>query len=329
MKKEKEKKSVVSLLLGFMNRVSGDHVGAYATQAAYFLILSFIPCILFLTTLVRYTPITYNMVRDAIVAFVPENIQSFVLGIVVDVYKRSTAIVPISALVALWSAGKGMQSLINGLNTIYHVKETRNWLITRIYAVFYTFSLVVALIICLLMLVLGNRIQELAVMYVPFVGKVLGRILGARTELVFAVLFLVFLMLYKLLPNRKATLKSQVPGALIIAVAWSIFSYGFSFYFEIFPGFSNMYGNLTTIIMVMIWLYFCMNLFLYGAEINAYFEKDFRKAHRSVKGMIDHERERRLKAKEAVEVAKSADEVPAARTENADGKAAEKVENDS
>ena len=329
MKKEKEKKSVVSLLLGFMNRVSGDHVGAYATQAAYFLILSFIPCILFLTTLVRYTPVTYNMVRDAIVAFVPENIQSFVLGIVVDVYKRSTAIVPISALVALWSAGKGMQSLINGLNTIYHVKETRNWLITRIYAVFYTFSLVVALIICLLMLVLGNRIQELAVMYVPFVGKVLGRILGARTELVFAVLFLVFLMLYKLLPNRKATLKSQVPGALIIAVAWSIFSYGFSFYFEIFPGFSNMYGNLTTIIMVMIWLYFCMNLFLYGAEINAYFEKDFRKAHRSVKGMIDHERERRLKAKEVVEAAKSADEVPAARAENADGKAAEKVENDS
>ena len=309
MKKEKEKKSVVSLLLGFMDRVSGDHVGAYATQAAYFLILSFIPCILFLTTLVRYTPITYNMVRDAIVAFVPENIQSFVLGIVVDVYKRSTAIVPISALVALWSAGKGMQSLINGLNTIYHVKETRNWLITRIYAVFYTFSLVVALIICLLMLVLGNRIQELAAMYVPFVGKVLGRILGARTELVFAVLFLVFLLLYKVLPNRKATLKSQVPGALIIAVAWSIFSYGFSFYFEIFPGFSNMYGNLTTIIMVMIWLYFCMNLFLYGAEINAYFEKDFRKAHRSVKGMIDHERERIQQAKEAADEKASTEKV--------------------
>ena len=309
MKKEKEKKSVVSLLLGFMDRVSGDHVGAYATQAAYFLILSFIPCILFLTTLVRYTPITYNMVRDAIVAFVPENIQSFVLGIVVDVYKRSTAIVPISALVALWSAGKGMQSLINGLNTIYHVMETRNWLITRIYAVFYTFSLVVALIICLLMLVLGNRIQELAAMYVPFVGKVLSRILGARTELVFAVLFLVFLLLYKVLPNRKATLKSQVPGALIIAVAWSIFSYGFSFYFEIFPGFSNMYGNLTTIIMVMIWLYFCMNLFLYGAEINAYFEKDFRKAHRSVKGMIDHEREWRQQAKEAADEKASTEKV--------------------
>ena len=156
MEREKEKRSVVTLLLGFMKRVSGDHVGAYATQAAYFLILSFIPCILFLTTLVRYTPLTYNVVRDAIVAFVPENIQSFVLGIVVDVYKRSTTIMPLSALVALWSAGKGMQSVINGLNTIYHVKETRNWFMTRIYAVFYTMCLVIALIICLLLLVLSR-----------------------------------------------------------------------------------------------------------------------------------------------------------------------------
>ena len=137
MKKKNKTRSVTGLLFGFMERVSGDHVGAYATQAAYFLIMSFIPCILFLTTLVRYTPLTYNVVRDAIVAFIPENLQSFVLGIVVDVYKRSTAIVPLSAIVALWSAGKGMQSIINGLNTIYHVKETRNWLLTRICSILY------------------------------------------------------------------------------------------------------------------------------------------------------------------------------------------------
>lgn len=109
---KRKKWSIVKLLTGFMNRVSGDHVGAYATQSAYFLILSFIPCILFLTTLVRYTPLTYNVVRDAIIAFIPENLQSFVLGIVVDVYKRSTAIVPLSALVASVVGREGI--------TVYH-----------------------------------------------------------------------------------------------------------------------------------------------------------------------------------------------------------------
>ena len=228
MDKKKEKQSVVQLIRGFMQRANGDHVGAYAAQAAYFLIMSFIPFILFLTTMIRYTPLTYNMVSEAIRAFVPHNIQNFVLTIVSEVYGRSTAVVPISAIMALWSAGKAMQSLTNGLNTIYHVKETRNWLMTRLYAVVYTFMFSVAIIASLLLLVLGNQIQAMALKYIPFVGKIIGKVIGARTALVFAGLFLIFLILYKMLPNRKATFKSQVPGAVLIAAGWSLFSYFFS-----------------------------------------------------------------------------------------------------
>lgn len=158
MDKKKEKQSVLQLLRGFMVRANGDHVGAYAAQAAYFLIMSFIPFILFLTTIIRYTPLTYNMVSETIRAFVPHNIQNFVLTIVSEVYGRSTAVVPISAIMALWSAGKAMQSLTNGLNSIYHVHETRNWLITRMYAVVYTFLFSIAIIASLLLLVLGNQI---------------------------------------------------------------------------------------------------------------------------------------------------------------------------
>ncbi|WP_455503104.1 YihY/virulence factor BrkB family protein [Blautia sp.] len=299
MDKKKEKQSVLQLLLGFMDRANGDHVGAYAAQAAYFLIMSFIPFILFLTTMIRYTPLTYNMVSETIRAFVPHNIQNFVLTIVSEVYGRSTAVVPISAIMALWSAGKAMQSLTNGLNTIYHVKETRNWLVTRMYAVVYTFMFGIAIIASLLLLVLGNQIQTMAGKYVPFLGRMIGKIIGARTALVFAGLFLVFLILYKMLPNRKATLKSQVPGAILIAAGWSLFSYFFSIYFDTFPGFSNMYGSLTALIMVMLWLYICMNLLLYGAEINAYFEKQFRMAQASMREMLNREHEHEEGEKEA------------------------------
>ena len=244
-----------------------------------------------MTTFIRYTPLTYNLVRDAIIGFVPNNLQSFLLGILGDVYMRSSAIAPITAVIALWSAGKGMQSITNGLNTIYHVKETRNWLITRIYSVVYTMLFVISLIVSLTLLVLGTRIQAAIAKHFPFIGDILGRIIGARTLLVFAVLFFVFLFLYKVLPNRKATFKSQIPGAFITAVAWSVFSYGFSIYFELVPNFSNMYGNLAAIIMVMLWLYGCMNLVLYGAETNAYFEKQFRMAQASVREMISRDRE--------------------------------------
>lgn len=291
---KRERRSVWKILRGFIDRISGDHVGAYAAQAAYFLILSFIPFVLFLTTMVRYTPLTYKMVREAIIGFVPQNLQSFILGILAEVYGRSTAIVPISAIFALWSGCRGVQSITNGLNVIYHVKETRNWLVTRIYSAFYTLLFVLAVIGSLLLLVLGNRIQETAAKYVPIVGQVIGKIMGARTFLVFAVLFFIFLALYKVLPNRRATFKSQVPGAFLTALAWMGFSYGFSLYFEWFPNFSNMYGSLAALVMVMLWLYVCMNLILYGAEINSYFEKEFRMAKNSMMDMLAREKEDKI-----------------------------------
>lgn len=287
---KKNDKGALHLALGFMERMRKDHVSAYAAQVAYFLIMSFIPFVLFLTAIVQYTPLTYREVRQAIMSVVPENLQGFVLNIVAEVFSKSAAVLPLSALVALWSSGKGMQALINGLNTIYHVKETRNWLVNRIYSMFYMFLFVLALIASLLLLVMGNRIHVLISGYVPFLGNVIGRILGAKTFLVFVMLFLVFLVLYRYLPNRRASLKSQVPGAFLTAVAWSVFSYLFSLYFTFFPDFSIMYGSLSTLILVMVWLYFCMNLLLYGAEINAYFESQFRQAKLSFWQLIARKR---------------------------------------
>ena len=52
-----------------------------------------------------------------------------------------------------------------------------------------------------------------------------------------------------------------------------------------------MYGSLTALIMVMLWLYICMNLLLYGAEINAYFEKQFRMAQASMREILSRERD--------------------------------------
>ena len=201
---KKSEKSTIALILGFIKRMQEDHIGAYAAQTAYFLIMSFIPFVLVLTALVQYTPLTYRMLRQAIIGFVPDNLQDFVLKIIAEVFTKSAAVVPISGLFALWSSGKGMQSLIAGLNEIYHVKETRNWLTNRLYSMLYMFLFIIAIITSLLLLVMGNRIHAELIVHMPLLGKVVGRILSAKTFLVFVVLFLVFLVLYRYLPNRKA-----------------------------------------------------------------------------------------------------------------------------
>ena len=120
------------------------------------------------------------MLRQAILGFVPLNLQDFVLKIIAEVFTKSAAVVPISGLFALWSSGKGMQSLIAGLNVIYHVKETRNWLTNRLYSMLYMFLFVLAIIISLLLLVMGNRIHAALVIHAPLLGRMLGRLLSAK-----------------------------------------------------------------------------------------------------------------------------------------------------
>ena len=265
------------LFFGFIERNMRDHVNAYAAQAAYFMILSFIPFILFLTTMIRYTDLTYNMLSDGIRTVIPANLQDFVLQLVSEVYNRNTAIMPVSLLMALWSAGKAIQSLINGLNTVYHVTETRNWLINRIYAVFYTALFGIALVGSFALLVVGTRIEKILVRNLPIMRYVF---IGGRSLVVLTGLFLIFLFLYQVLPNRKVSLKSQAPGAFLVAVSWTIFSDLFSLYFKLFPEMFSMYGSLTAMIIMMIWLYFCMTFVMIGAEINAYFKKELRFAGR-------------------------------------------------
>ncbi len=51
----------------------------------------------------------------------------------------------------------------------------------------------------------------------------------------------------------------------------------FSVYLDVFKGFTSMYGSLTTIILIMLWLYGCMYIILLGGEINALLEKFLQK----------------------------------------------------
>ena len=274
-----------------MNRMNQDHVSAFAAQAAFFILMSFVPFLMLLLPLVTYVSITKDMVVEMILQVMPDagDFRSFLLSIIQEVYDKSTAVVPISAIFTLWSAGKGLQGLTNGVNAIYHVKETRNYVVTRIRSALYTLVFILAVIGSLILLVFGNSIQKFLTRYIPALARVTAYIIGMRTAVSLVVLALIFLMVYKFLPNRKTSFRSQAPGAVISAVAWSLFSLGFSVYLDYYDGFSNMYGSLTTIILILLWLYFCMYIVLIGAEINAYFEERLRRLHRVASERIRNE----------------------------------------
>lgn len=270
---------IIARLRFFVEKCRKDNISAYAAQSAFFVVLSLIPFIMLFISLVQYTPVTEGMVLNMINRVMPDYISPFLIGIIHEMYHNSVGIVSIAAVTAVWSAAKGIQYLMGGLNSVYDIEETRNWVFLRFRAIFYTLILVIAIVASLTLMVFGNSLQYLIVQYLPIVANITQEILKLRSLILLAILILFFAVLFHTLPNRRATFKSQIPGSIMAAVGWSLLSFGISVYVDYFNGFS-MYGSLTTIILVMLWLYFGIYIILLCAEFNNIYEERWKRKER-------------------------------------------------
>lgn len=294
-------KKCVKLIRGFLNAMQEDCVGAYAAQTAYFIMLSFFPFIILLVTLVQYTSLMPADIYRATQAVFPPSMDAFVLGIINEVYSKTAVTISLSAIMTAWSAGKGFMGLIQGMNMIYNVEERRNYIILRLQSALYTVVFVVAIILSLVVLVFGNSLHKMAMEYIPILTYVTGIILRLKGMVSIAILAALFMLLYRFVPNRKVRIIRQAPGAAFSAVCWYVFSIVFSLYVEYSPGLANMYGSLTTIVLVMLWLYFCMYIILIGAEINSYFEDQFRRVSYYRRMLREQKREEKEEKEEKKE----------------------------
>ncbi|MBP3462602.1 MAG: YihY/virulence factor BrkB family protein [Tyzzerella sp.] len=261
-------REILKKIKNITDKIAEDHISAYAAQSAFFMMLSLVPILLLLMTLVRFTPITQADIMAAAYELFPKTVSSTIISIVNEVYSQTGTAISVSLLVALWSAGKGVLAISNGLNTIRGQIETRNYIFLRLRAAFYTVLFLLAIILSLVILGFGNSISLLVNQYAPVIQYIIDFVIEIRTIVMIIVLIVFSLSIYMFLPNRRRRLRSQLPGAIFTAFGWTLASFIFSVYMDIFKGFSNMYGSLTTIVIIMLWLYFCMYVMLLGGEIN-------------------------------------------------------------
>ena len=272
-------REIINRINKFINKVADDHVSAYAAQSAFFLMLSLVPIILLLMTLVRYTPITQTDIIEAANELFPKSIRATIISIINEVYRQTGTTISITVLMTLWSAGRGVLAISNGLNTIRGTKETRNYIMLRVRAAFYTVLFLLAIILSLVLLGSGNSISLLLNKHVPVIRYVLALIIKFRTVVMILILILFSISIYTFLPNKKGRFITQIPGAIFNALGWTLVSFLISIYMDIFKGFSNVYGSLTTIVLIMLWLYFCMYIMLLGGVINNLLEERLDKSN--------------------------------------------------
>ena len=252
--------------------IAQQKVPLYAANASYFLVLSVFPVLVVLLALMRYTGLQLETFTDLLEGVVPSALMPMVNRLVRSAYVNSSGtVLSVSALAALWSSSRGMYSFVTGLNSIYAVKEDRGYIRTRLLCVGYTFAFLIVLILTLVLHVFGNDLlQMLDVLLLP---TFLMNLLDLRLFVLLILQTALFTAMFTVLPNERNRVAGSIPGALLAAIGWQLFTNAYSIFSQKFSAYASIYGSVYVVALGMLWLYFCICIVFYGGVLNKTLQK--------------------------------------------------------
>ena len=259
------------IIRDFSAKMKKKDISTYAASTAFFFFLSVVPMLIMICTIIPYTPLTEENLMELVTDFLPDQIDPLAESLISEVYDKSAGILSVALIATVWSAAKGVMALMKGLNSVNGVEEKRNYFVLRIIASFYTVVMLIVVILSLFVMVFGDQLVTLALHRIPQLQRVVSFAMNFRFLFVWAVLSVLFAAVYAYVPDKKLAFREQIPGAVFSAVGWSIFSWVFSYYVT-YGNSYGIYGSLSIIIIVLLWMYFCMYIILIGAYLNQYFE---------------------------------------------------------
>ena len=258
----------------FFSGMGSRRLTTYSSSCAYYLFMSLVPVIMLLVSVLQYTPLTRDVVLEAVADYVPDSLYEIVYFIVTSIYNGGRVALTVSILLTIWSASACMKALLRGMDSVYDAERKEDYIRFSLRACFYMLIFVFILMLSFFVMVYGGKILDYIEQSMPVNHSLdflftLAKYL--RFVIILALLALVFCLLYKWMPARRLKFRRQLPGAVFSSVAWAAFSFIFSFYVSLSDRF-GAYGYIGTIMVAMIWIFYCFYFLLLGGFINHYIE---------------------------------------------------------
>ncbi|MDN5560517.1 MAG: YihY/virulence factor BrkB family protein [Psychrobacter sp.] len=251
---------------------NNSNVWAHCASVGFFGFLSIFPVMAVFVLLygLAFSPAEMQEQISVLRPFIPDTVyevlNSRLSALVSNTTSALTFSLVLSTLLALYAGSKGVKSLIILINLAFHITQERSFIQGNILAVSLTFGAVVILIIA----VSSIAIIPVGAAYFPFpqIAKTIA--LWSRWPILTGIIFLSFLSLYRLAPNRDTVaLKKLVPGAALATILWIVLSVLFSIYVQNFNNYSAEFGALSAAVVIMLWLYYSAFIVAFGAIFNS------------------------------------------------------------
>jgi membrane protein len=258
----------------FVKKVLDDQAPNLAALLAWGTLSAILPLVLGVLSiagLVLRDPQRLDQVYNALLIMLPEQAAGPIGDALNGVRQASAAPAGIVAVVLLLVNGSSFFSnMASVFDQAYHV-PSRNFLMQRVVSIAMLIITTVLVIVATLAAGLSSVVGNLS-LGLP-VGPVLGRVIGWSISIVSAILL--FLIMYKLLPNAKQGWRDILPGALLATVLVMVISQIFPLYVTLFPP-NHAYAVFGVFLVLTFWLYLVGWVFVLGAELNAFLQEPAR-----------------------------------------------------
>src|SRR5215203_1627740 len=251
-----------------------EDVLSRSAQVAFYLSFALFPLLLFLVNLFGLILGQAEGLQQELYSYLrqimPYSAYILVQKTILEVTENSSGSkLTFGFLIALWSASAGIDGLRVALNHVYRLKETRPWWLTKLESLFFTLILIFLIGFVLGIVFYGWKFLSLLLKLInfPIESFIVLQIIQWISFII--VLFLIFGLLYRYLPNQKDARCNWVsPGSITAIVLWVLVTNGFRLYLNYFNNYDKTYGSLGAVIILMLWLYLTALVILIGGSLN-------------------------------------------------------------
>ena len=267
---KKKLQHAITLLQQYM----AQDMTVYAGHATLFLLTAFFPLLMWLLVVVNTLPgFTVDSVVELFFRFLPDIpvIRDTIASLITSMNENSnTFVASLAVITTLVSASSGMAAIQKGLQKL--TPGSHSTMLDRLWAVVYTFAFLWLLLIVLFCQNLSPLLHW-ALNLLPWLSQShlflrLHSLVSFSALAAFGLSILTFVLIYTFVPGGRRRMRDQLPVALFTAVVWFVFSSIFTYYIRTSWKLSYIYGSLTSIILVILWLNVSINVMFLGAGIN-------------------------------------------------------------
>lgn len=232
---------------------------------AYYLMFSFFPLVLFLNSvlgLIDINPQDIEMFLD----FIPDDVV-YLINYYLQYLSQSNNIMPLflGLFFIIYSFTRYVNSLYHIINNIYGYTKPR---LSMLKSFFFTISMMVSVYLTLFLFVIGGEIFNFILKFIVIPSEILNYIVMVRFLVPVLYFFMVIVLIYRFIPVEKVKFKNVLPGAVFAMFALFILSIGFSIYVSRSSNYSIIYGSLSAMMFLMMWLYFSSMVIVQGSVLN-------------------------------------------------------------